>query len=450
MQKNHFFTYLSILITFILAFFLISCDNLGIFAVIAVTDKIDLGVLPEGISARPVVQVDSITSDYAFFASGPGLWAKNISKDSIWYKVPLTSSDGTQWEGVQAMAASDQYIFLALYKADSDNNNTNNINYTVALHRMDSFDGRTAVLTPLTGDSSWSSTDNHYQQIRLFCPNGSGNVYVNVMENDGKYGSLDETGQKFKGSHLYVIPNDATSLNIPDDGSTINQDELDGTNGSRYVTGIADNMAGTIRITATDNMFASEPVNDVDAGILLDESGNIIPLGSNISTTGITWLPNIGAFIASATGLDLDENTFPMFASKDGNTWTKITRGTTTDYLSINFIDVSATLAGSSNGARLILVGTSSYIDSSKQGREASGYQEIDARAGPDHIDEWTINTTAETFEFALNNNYAASDLGRGTITGMSFIGTDLYASTRGQGVWKIDTTQAYPEWDRE
>ena len=444
MQKNYFFTYLAMLIIFPITLFLASCDNLGIFAVIAVTDEIEKGTLPEGISARPVVQVDNVSTDYAFFSSGPGLWAKNITTNSRWLRTPITSSDGTHWEGVQAMAASDEYIFLALYKVDSDNN------YTVALHRIESFDGRTAVITRLSGDSQWDSTDNHYQQIRLFCPNGSGDVYVNVMENEGEYGSLDESGQEFKGSHLYVIAHDASSLNIPADGSTINQDELDGTKGSRYVTGIADNMAGTIRITATDNMFASEPKDDVDAGILLDESGDIIPLGSNISTTGITWLPHIGAFIASATGLDLKENTFPMFASKDGNTWTKITRGTTTDYLSINFMDVSATVAGSSNGAQLILVGTSSYIDSSKQGKEASGYQEIDARAGTDHIDEWYVNTTAETFEFALNNNYAASDLGRGTITGMSFVGTDLYASTRGLGLWKIDTTTAYPEWAGE
>lgn len=446
MQKKRSFKYIIIFLVIFLTFFLTTCDNLGIFAVIAVTDKIELGTLPEGISARPVVQVNSVSPNYAFFASGPGLWTKNITTDSKWFKIPLISG-GTHWEGVQAMAASDTNIFFALYKVDSNNN------YTVSLHRLDSFDGSTAIITPLINDSSWSSTSTHYQQIKLFCPNGTGDVYVNVMEHDGVYGSLDESGQKFTGSSLYMIPNNAASLDttpITGDGIA-NQNELDGTIASRYVTGIADNTAGKIRITATDNMFASGPVDSVDAGILLDETGTVISLGSTVSTIGITWLPNIGAFIASATALD--DSTFPIFASDTGDAgdWVKITNGTTTDYLTINFIDVSTTVAGSSPvGTKdLILAGTSSYINGST-GKTASGYQEIDATDGPLSISTWTINTSAETFEFASNNNYAASELGSGTIIGMSLIGTDLYASTRGLGVWKIDTTEEYPSWTRE
>jgi len=447
MLKSRFFIKAIIFLFTLLPFFLGSCDNLGIFAVIALTGKTETGALPEGVSARPVVQVDNVSTDYAFFASGPGLWAKNISipEDdpfSIWLPIPLT--DGTKsWDGIQAMAASDTDIFLAFYKVESDI-------YTVSLHRLVSYDGTTAVFSALTGDSIWESTPTHYQQIKLFCPNGTGNVYVNVMEHDGEYGSLDESGQKFTGSKLYVIANNATSLNTATDGIT-DQDELDSTNASRYVTGIADNTTGKVRITATDNMFASGPSDSIDAGILLDENGSVISLGSTVSTTGITWMPNVGVFIASATALGGD--TFPIFASATGDAgdWYPITNGTTTDYLTINFFDVSATVAGSSpvGTKNLILAGTSSYIDGST-GRIASGYQEIDATDGAGSINTWTVNTSADTYEFANNSFYIASDLGRGTITGMSMIGDDLYASTRSLGVWRIDTTEEYPEWKRE
>ena len=340
-----------------------SCTGVGIFAVVAVSEKIDEGLLPEGISARPVAHISPglPTDNYYFFASGPGIWAKNHVTNSLWKPIPLNSG-GISWDGVQSMAVTDQKIYLALYDVNGDN-------YKVAIHTLDSFDGTTATYAYFS-DQIWTSNSAGYQTIRLFCPDPLGAVYVNVMEHTGTYGSIDSEDNGFDGSSIYRFdtPNSASSWS--DVNITLNDDELDKTNGTRYVTGVADSVSGAgvdadIRITATNNMFGQT------TGILLDGKGDtvvnpdLISDGSifegpgiytYVSTTGITWLPrtwdaNQGAFIMSATSLD--GGTLPMFASSDGITWSRLS-GTTTEFLTTNFIDVSEKAAGQGDSKRLV------------------------------------------------------------------------------------------------
>ena len=429
-----------IALVLILSILLISagCDGLGIYAVVAVTDIIDEGRLPEGISGRSVVLVPTNT-DYALFASGPGLWAKNVTTDSLWYPTPIVDTNGDSWDGIQSMAASGSFVYFAFYRINS------NDTYTVALFYMTSFNGSSGVFEPLAGTSSWTSTATAYQTVRMYCPDPAGDVYINVLRHSGEYGSIDGDENKgFIGSNLYAIPLADTALNIPGYEFGV-QTELDGTSTPRYVTGIASSGA-IIRYTATNNLFSST------TGILLNELGLDVGLGSIVSTTGITWLPlvdsGVGAFITSSTAFDSNSR-FPMWASADGDNWTEITNGTSTDFLTVSFIDVSTTTAGDTSD--LVLAGTSSYIDGST-GRIARGYQEINTTAlGGADIANWSVNNSAESYDFARNNNYAASELSLSTILGMTQIGNDLYASTRSAGIWRIDVdTESYPSWGRE
>ncbi len=413
-----------------------SCTGVGIFAVVAVSDKIDEGMLPEGISARPVAHiipaVPDGTENYYFFASGPGIWAKDKT-GGLWKPLPLNSG-GISWDGVQSMAVTNQKIYLALYDVNGDD-------YKVAIHTLNSFDGTTAAFTYFS-DQVWTSNSTGYQTIRLFCPDPLGAVYVNVMDHTGTYGSIDSEDNGFIGSSIYRSdsPNDDTTwaefLIL-----SLTQTELTGTTG-RYVTGVADSGA-VVRITATKNMFSQtdgilldgngDPVNNPDTilGTIYEGPG----VNTNVSVTGITWLPRTwgagGAYIMSATSLD--GGTLPMFASSDGVTWSRL-GGTTTDFLTINFIDVSEKTAGQSDSKRLVLAGTSSYIDGSTS-HIASGYNEIDVTS--ETLSDWTVNTTWDDYSFALNTNYSVSDLAQATIIGMSIPEglNDLYASTRNVGV---------------
>ena len=144
----------------------------------------------------------------------------------------------------------------------------------------------------------------------------------------------------------------------------------------------------------------------------------------------------------------LDNDTLPIFVSSDGSIWSRI-GGTTIDYLTTNFIEVSDKLAGQSDSKHLVLAGTSSYIDGSTS-HLSSGYNEIDV--SNDDLTTWSVNTSWDNYSFALNTNYSVSDLAEATITGMSIPedGNFLYASTRSQGIWKIDMTTDKPSWTRE
>ena len=444
-QKN--LSKIGFVLTVMIVLFTLGCTGVGIFAVVAVSEKIDAGLLPEGISGRPVVHINPAdgTEDYYFFASGPGIWAKNHVTNGLWRPISL-SSGGTDWDGVQSMAVAGNRIFLALYDVNGDN-------YKVAIHTLDSYTV-TPFCTPITG-AEWAldPAADGYTTIRLFAPDSTGDVYVNVMSHSGVYASLDEEDQGFTGSDLYTLPNAA--INWTSAVAIGDQTQLDGTNGTRYVTSIASN--GTqIRIAATNHMFNSS------GGILLDENGALVtnpdgnPAGSislaagdytNTSSTGITWLSGPGQFIMASTALDND--TLPIFVSTDGtgNAWSRV-GGTSTDFLTTNFIDVSGETAGLSDGKQLVLAGTSSYIDGSTS-HYGSGYNEIDVTNAPS---TWTVNTSWDSYSFALNTNYSVSDLAEATITGMSIPagGSYLYASTRSEGIWKIDLSTDKPSWTRE
>jgi len=434
-------------ITLILILLLSSCTGAGIFAVVAVAEKIDPGILPEGISARPVVHInpDAVTNKYYFFASGPGLWAKdNTAGDTdlarLWRPISMNG-----WDGVQAMAATDQRIYLALYKVIGDS-------YTVGLFTLDSYDGANVSYTDL--NKKWNSTSNNYQTVRLYCPDPAGAVYVNVLKHTGVYGSIDaKEDAGFTGSHLYRFDAPNTAADWTDPGP---QPDLDGTNMARYITGVASNGTITkVLITATINIFAS------NGGILLNGNGTIEGDGkidgSNVATTGITWIDRSSisgstgdAFIVAATFLY--DSTLPVFATlDDGATWTSLD-GTSTDYLTTNFINVSDKYAGTSDSKHLVLAGTSSYIDGSTY-RIASGYNEIDVTN--DDPSTWVIDTSWDNYSLALKTNYSVSDLSLATIIGMSIPedGNFLYASTRNFGIWKLnvdDISDPYPSWTIE
>jgi len=468
MKVKQIFNKIGITTTFLLLVLSTGCTGVGIFAVVAVAEKIDLGLLPEGISGRAVVHIAPVpadgTEDYYFFSSGPGLWVKNHTAGDadiarLWLPISLEG-----WDGIQSMAVADERIFLALYKVNGDD-------YKVAIHTLDSFTDRTPGYTAITGAEWIMDPDaGGYNTIRLFAPDPAGPVYVNVMNHSGSYASLDEENQGFTGSNLYTLPGDATTWG--DASALPDQSYLDGLNtlaSARYVTGVADSVPGPgdaddIRITATNHMFNS------DGGILLNGNGAAVvnsdgnPAGSisigsgestNVSVRGISWISragignNTGAFIMAATFLD--NNTLPIFVSSDGITWNRI-GGTTTDYLTTNFIDVSSKKAGMSDGKHLVLAGTSSYIDGSTF-HYGSGYNEIDIT--DDDLSTWTVNTAWDSYSFALNTNYSVSDLAEATITGMSIPedGDYLYVSTRSQGVWKINMEEPAtdkPSWTRE
>ena len=248
-------------ISIILILLFSSCTGVGIFAVVAVAEKIDPGLLPEGLSARPVVHINPApadgTEDYYFFSSGPGIWAKdNTAGDTdparLWRPISLNG-----WDGVQSMAANDQRIFLALYKVSGDS-------YTVGLFTLDSYDGTTPVYINL--NKQWNSTPNNYQTVRLYCPDPTDAVYVNIMEHTGVYGSIDaDEDAGFTGSKLYRYDLPNTAADWTDPGA---QPELDGTTKARYITGVA-SSGSKVLITAASNMFAST------GGILLDVDGFI-------------------------------------------------------------------------------------------------------------------------------------------------------------------------------
>jgi hypothetical protein len=285
------------------------------------------------------------------------------------------------------------------------------------------------------------------------------------MNHTGAYASLDEEDQGFTGSNLYTL--DVSSDEWSDAVQLPHQEYIDGNNtiaSARYITDIAHRTGGSggaddIRMTATNHMFNS------NGGILLDGDGNAVtnpdgnPAGSisiaageytNVSVRGITWIPRTGVgngngvYLMAATFLD--NNTLPVFASWDGNTWVRV-KGTTTDYLTTSFI--GSKTAGRSDGKHLVLAGTSSYIDGSKS-RLGSGYNEIDITS--DTLSAWTVNTSWDDYSFALNTNYSVSELAEATILGMSIPenGDFLFASTRNTGIWKINLTEDKPSWTRE
>jgi len=412
------------------------CTGAGIFSTIAISTKIDDGKLPSEISAGAVFHVSG-ASEYLFFVSGPSIWAKPTDGDR-WFSIGLNAG-GIEWDGVQSAVATENRIILALYYANRDT-------YRVGLFALSSFDGSSATFDDF--DKSWTSESGSFQTVRLFCPKPAGDIYINVLNHRGQYGSLDSDDNEFGGSSLYRLANDSTSWGTP---VSTNQPELDGTNKARYVTGVADNDAGTILVTATSG------ASSTDGGYLLDEDGRGRGDGriggSYMSTIGIIWIDRNwtghsgpGAFIVAATSLV--DGVHPIFASSDGNTWHRI-QGASGGYRTTNFADVSDKPGGMSDSKHLVLAGTISYIDGNRLIKGA-GYTEIDVTN--DDFSRWIMNTSRASYSFANLVNYIASKLSESTVTAMSIPGdgTFLYASTRNNGLWKVNLSANRPSWTRE
>ena len=429
-----------ILSALILSLSLIRCTGAGIYSTIAISTKIDEGKLPKGLSASSVFHMkEGWTKEYLFFVSGPDIWAKPISGDE-WAPIGL-SAGGTEWDGVQSAVATENRIILALYLVSGST-------HTVRLFALTGFDGSNA--TYVDFGKSWTSQSKSFQTIRLFCPLPTGEIYVNVLNHSGNYGSLDVGDNSFSGSRLYRLANGSSSwenriIEEP------NQQELDGTKKARYVSGVADNGSGTILVTATTGESST------DGGYLLDKDGNSKGDGSidgsYIPTAGITWIDRVwedhngpGVFIAAGTSLE--GSVYPIFVSKDGSTWRRL-RGATGSYRTKNFIDVSDKTAGKSNSKHLILAGTSSYIDGNRY-RSGAGYNEIDVTN--DDLEDWVVNTNRNSYSLASLINYKVSKLSESTVMGMSITkdGNVLYASTRNNGIWKLNLEEDRPYWTWE
>ena len=443
----------TILSAALITVFFMSCTGVGIFAVVAVSDKIDEGTLPEGLSAQPVMHITGSgdADNYLFFTSGPALWAKNRTTDSRWYYVPLIDSAGNTWDGIQSACVyndgTTDRIFLALYKADSDN-------YTVRLFWFESFNAsaRKITLNEVSGQPSWGSSSSGYQTLRLFSPAGSSDVFVNVLQHGNEYASTDVTDKGFEGSDLYRLN---TPAGTPSWSSTAvdTSTYLD----DRYVTGIASSNGTDYLISSTRSFL------DPDGGLLFSWDGSSstsIDYGSNVSVIGLKYLDisgwtttgNNGAFIMTATAKDND-GSLPMFASFDGSdgSWERVS-GTSTDFLTTNFVNVSDYTAGQSDGKHLALAGTTSYIEKDGGTYDASGYNEINIT--DDDISNWHVYTNWDDYSFALPTNYSVSLLKESTIVGMSIQqvkGTDyLFASTKLNGLWRIALNEDQPSWTRE
>jgi len=416
---------------------LIGCSGEGIFAIVAVSEKIDEGSLPVGLSAGPVLNItpDNTTANYLFFSSGPTLYYKHKNARK-WNRTNLISN-GAKWDGVQSMVAAESRIFMALYRIRSGV-------YQVALHTLNSFSGSSATITMLD-DSLMSSSSSGYKTIRLFCPDAEETthaVYVNVWEHSGTYGS----SSSFVKSKLYTLGKDATNWAAKSVLSGTDT-HLNGSTG-RYVTGVADrdssnsSAADDIRITATSSKFSTT------GGLMINRDGALKTYGNSVSTTGIVWINRTwtghtsgpGAYIMAGTA-----GTFPIFASTDGTNWVQVA---STSKLITNFIDVSNTMAGSPSAKHLVLAGTSSYTSiENSQTIEAAGYYEIDVT--DDTPSNWSVSSGSN---LASVNNYRSSTLPKTTILWWARPenGNYLYASTRKNGIWRIALNQEAPSWSRE
>jgi len=418
---------------------LIRCTGAGIYSTIAISTKIDEGKLPDGISAGAVFHVTE-ASEYLFFVSGPDIWAKPIS-GSEWFAIGLYAG-GMEWDGVQSAVATEDRIILALYSVSGNT-------YKVGLFALGPFDGSRAVYDDF--DKRWISESRRFQTVRLFCPRPTGDIYVNVLNHRESYGSLDSDDNDFEGSSLYKLGNSSSTWGT---ATEITHSELNGTTESRYVTGVADNGSGTILVTATTGVAST------NGGYLFELTGsNLDARGDGsidnlyISTTGVIWIERNwtghsgpGAFILAATSQV--GGVHPIYASKDGDEWKRL-QGASGSYRTMNFVDISDKTAGMNDEKHLVLAGTGSYIDGNRY-KSGAGYNEIDVTN--DDLTKWVVNTSRNSYSFANPVNYNVSKLSESTVMAMSIPddGDVLYASTRNNGIWKVDLSKVRPSWSKE
>jgi len=367
------------------------CDGYGIFANIAISEKIIDGSLPEGTSPSAVHEI----SDYAYISAGPKLFVKDKLTDSNWRAVELPNG----YDGVQSIASTTNEILMALWRYDGGDD------YEVALYYFDLDTGSSTSpdYEKISAIPSWFATSSSYSNVYIFSPDPAGPFYVNVRDFAG-----DVTEGSFSTSSLNTISSPvsvASTLTFVSDLS------------GQIITGAAAS-ASAVRFSTSNAANTSGSVYD-DTGATSAGYAYTDPVG------GINYLPDVDSFIVSAT--DLSGDVYPVYASTDGNgdTWEQVGGNSSSWFLS--FADVSSTF-----GSARILAG----YDTRGGG---SGYAEIDAT--DPNPSNWSFVDRA----LANDNNYISTTMSEVSVSAFSsltVLGTDyLYASTRSQGLWRLDVT---------
>ena len=414
-----------------------TCKGVGIFAFIAVSDPIDESRLPKGTSASRVVQIENefAASKYAYFSSGSSLFRKNMadraSESAVWSTVPLPSG----WTNIQSMAASNHRLLLALAR-ESGGILTSGLFYynTEGFRRVDG--------TPFTG------TRDSYHTLRVFAPNPSGPFYVNVLEHTGAFGRKEA---RFTGSKMYTLPGNgsARSWSTRGDADPAWTDTLK----NRYVSSAASSETAAPSNPRATLFSTVNPDDTAGGGALADSDGVIVDSKIKRAVGGLTWLPNVtagagkGAFIMST--LEPSGGTYTVYIGKDNGTWKDgswAAKGSSFRFES--FLDISAARSGGQAPGSLVLAGTRSAGIT-----RGSGYMEIDVNS-PDPA-KWTIRTGRSGFTFADTTNYESGALVQSSIPGLALFEGYVYASTGGNGVWRINANDykgpsERPKWAPE
>lgn len=394
-----------------------TCKGVGIFSTLAVTEKIDDGELPEGItSENGVIYPASLTetTDWAYFSTGPGLWVKNITdRSNSWSKVSLP--DG--YSVIQSIAASDTMTDNAiLLSAVAENDDGDRI---VSLFYIDSIDSNTGAPTYSSPIESWTTTEDTYHNSKVFW-DGSTNFYINLLTFDGEYRDDDS---ELSASQLYTWNG---SFSGPDTNFDTN---LNTSSDYRYVSGVANDGSTGPFFTVIDE--------DGEHGRLLDSSGANVGITTK-PVTGLTYLSTCGAYIMGVdciTGAD-----GAIFVSNnDWSTWYTVDDDDDDDSY-ISFIDVSG-------------VAESDWILAGRDiCGEDGGYEEINVDEVT--IDEWYVTND---YDFADYSNYTSTDMPDVSITDFTIIdlsgsGGDitLYASTRFAGIYSLDISSIDNDWEEE
>ena len=419
-----------------------TCKGVGVFAFIAVSDPIDESRLPKGTSASRVVQIKNEFAGagpkYAYFSSGSSLFRKNMadraSQSAVWSTVPLPSG----WTNIQSMAASNHRLLLALARESGGILSSGLFYYsnTEGFRRVDG--------TPFTG------TRDSYHTLRVFAPNPKGPFYVNVLKHTGAFGRKEA---RFTGSEMYTLPGDGSAPSWSARGKA--GPAWTETLKNRYVSSAASSETGASSPSSDPRaaLFTTvNPGNPAGGGALAGSDGVIVDSKIKRAVGGLTWLPNVtagtgkGAFIMST--LESVGGTYTVYIGKDNRTrkdgsWV----AKNSSFRFESFLDISAAQGGG-KAPGLVLAGTRSAGIT-----RGSGYMEIDVNA-PDPV-KWTIRTGRSGFTFADTTNYESGALVQSSIPGLALFEGYVYASTGGNGVWRINANDykgpsERPKWAPE
>ncbi len=404
-----------ILVPTLLVFILSACKGVGIFSTLAITEKVDDGALPEGISSEDgVLYAASWTgsTDWAYFSTGPGLWVKDITdRSNSWSKVSLPAGYST----IQSIAASDTLADNAiLFSAVGEDGSGDRI---VSLFYIDSIDSGTGAPTYSSPIITWTTTDDTYHNAKVFW-DGSASFYINLLIFDGEYRDDDS---ELSASELYSTSNPSGGI-----GSDLGFTTMNTSSNFRYLSGVANGGSGTF-FTVIDE--------DGENGLLLNSSGTDVGITTK-PVTGITWLDDAGAYIM---GVDcITGANGAVFVSSDGSTWHSVEDNDDDDSY-ISFVDVSGV-----SGSSWVLAGRDIC-------GEDGGYEEINVSGD---IADWYITND---YDFADYSNYTSTDMPDVSVTDFTIIdlsgsGGDitLYASTRFEGIFSLDIGSIDNDWEEE